>query len=193
MTMRKIVFDIETKNTFHDVGKKDPALLDISLVGIHDSETGYYDSFLEDDLPRLWPILERADLLIGFNSDHFDIPLLDKYYPGDLTRVRSVDIMKEIRNVLGRRIGLDAIAEATLGKAKTGNGLDAIRWFKEGAMDKIRDYCLADVALTKELYDYARSNGFLKYRDFGEIREIPLDTSGWEARERVQMTHTLPF
>ncbi len=75
--MRKITFDIETKNTFEDIGENNPALLDISIVCIHDSETDKYDSFLEDDFDRLWPILESADMLIGFNSDHFDIPLLN--------------------------------------------------------------------------------------------------------------------
>ena len=100
--MRKIVFDIETKNFFNDVGKNDPSLLDIALVAIHDSETDSYSSYLEDELVKLWPILERADMLIGFNSDHFDIPLLNKYYPGDLTKIKSLDILKEIKDSYGR-------------------------------------------------------------------------------------------
>ena len=48
--MRKITFDIETKNFFSDVGKNDPTLLDISVVAIHDSETGEYSAFFEDEL-----------------------------------------------------------------------------------------------------------------------------------------------
>ena len=67
--MKKITFDIETQNTFEDVGSNDPADLDISLVCIHDSETDKYDTFMYDDLDRLWPFLEDADMLIGFNSD----------------------------------------------------------------------------------------------------------------------------
>src|SRR3989344_3979345 len=104
--MRKIVFDIETKNFFPDVGKNDPSLLDISIVAIYDSENDSYSSYLEEELPKLWPILERADMLIGFNSDHFDIPLLNKYYPGDLTKIKSLDILKEIKNTYGRRMRL---------------------------------------------------------------------------------------
>ena len=91
--MRKIVFDIETSNTFFDVGKNDPALLDMSIVCIWDSEADAYSSYLVDELPKLWPIIERADLLIGFNSDHFDIPLLNKYYPGDVTMINRLDIL----------------------------------------------------------------------------------------------------
>ena len=73
--MRKIVFDIETRDTFLEVGSNDPAMLHISVVGVYDYETDSYTSYLEQDLKKLWPILEKADLLIGYNSDHFDIPL----------------------------------------------------------------------------------------------------------------------
>src|SRR3989344_987012 len=99
--MRKIVFDIETKNFFHDVGSADPAKLDIAIVAIYDSETDSYTSYLAEELNKLWPILERADILIGFNTEHFDTPLLNKYYPGDLSKIKSLDILKEIKNSYG--------------------------------------------------------------------------------------------
>ena len=118
--MRKVTFDIETSNFFTDTGSNDPASLSLAVVCIHDSETDAYTSYFEEDLPKLWPILERTDLLIGFNSDHFDIPILNKYYSGDLTRIRSMYLMKEIKKKLGRRIGLNAVAAATLGKKKSG-------------------------------------------------------------------------
>jgi len=139
--MRKITFDIETRNIFSDVGKNDPTLLDISIVGVHDSKTDTYTSYTEEELHILWPLIERADMLIGYNSDHFDIPLLNKYYEGDLTKMRSLDIMKEMYGVMGRRIKLDNVAQTTLGVAKTADGLQAYRWWKEGNVEAIRDYC----------------------------------------------------
>ncbi|MEK7182154.1 MAG: ribonuclease H-like domain-containing protein, partial [Patescibacteria group bacterium] len=186
-------FDIETKNTFEDVGERNPVLLDISLVGIYDSENEKFDSFLEDELDRLWPILEKADSIIGFNSDHFDIPLLNKYYSGDLTKIKSVDIMKDIKKSLGRRIGLDAVAKATLGIGKTGHGMDAIEWWKKGEIDKIRQYCLDDVSITKDVYDFAFQNGHLKYFDGFKIREVLIDTTEWEKKESSGITQTLGF
>jgi hypothetical protein len=191
--MRKIVFDIETRNIFQDVGKNDPTLLDISLVGVWDSETNQYTSYLQEELNQLWPIIEKADVLIGYNSDHFDIPLLNKYYPGDLTKIKSVDLMKEIKNVLGRRMKLDMIAEGTLGINKSGHGLQAITWWKQGEIEKIRQYCLDDVKITKKVYDYAMKHGKLKYKDMGKTISIPLDTSQWEVVEENMLTHTLPF
>ena len=191
--MKKITFDIETRNIFEDVGKADPTLLDLSVVCAYDSETGDYLAYTQEELPNLWPILEKADMLIGYNSDHFDIPILNKYYPGDLTRIKSLDILKEIKNSLGRRIRLDLVAEGTLGRKKTGNGLEAVVWWKNGEIDKIKKYCIEDVKITKELYEYALKNGVLKYKDLSEIREIKLDTSKWEEKENTSINHTLPF
>jgi len=191
--MRKITFDIETKNTFEDAGSNDPADLDLSVVCIHDSETDKYMSFFEEDLKKLWPILEKADMLIGFNSDHFDIPLLNKYYPGDLTKIRSLDILKEVKNSLGRRIKLDTLAIATLGKGKISNGLEAIAWWRNGEKEKVVKYCLEDVKITKEIYEHALKHGVLKYTDNKEVKDIKLDTTHWEKKEDKGLTHTLPF
>ncbi|MEK7184757.1 MAG: ribonuclease H-like domain-containing protein [Patescibacteria group bacterium] len=194
--MRKITFDIETRNIFQDVNSNDPVDLDISVVCIHDSENDRYTSYLQEDFPKLWPILEGADMLITFNGDHFDIPLLNKYYSGDLTKIKSLDLLREVRNVLGRRIKLDTIAEATLGVKKSGHGLEAVEWWKTGEIDKIIKYCIEDVRITKQLYDYAIANGKLKYKDLGiqgVVKDIDLNTSEWEKIDKNSMTFTLPF
>ncbi len=191
--MRKITFDIETKNTFQDVGSNEATDLDISLLCIHDSETDEYDTFMHDDLDRLWPILEQADMLIGYNSDHFDIPLLNKYYHGDLTKIKSLDILKEIKNSTGRRFKLDSVAEATLGINKSGDGLDAIKWWNSGEIDKIKKYCLDDVRITKEVYEYAMKNKKLKYKDkiTHKVIEMDLNTDDWEKKEESGVVQSL--
>lgn len=191
--MRKIVLDIETRNTFQEVGKADPTLLDISVVCIHDSETDMYQSFLQEDLMKLWPILERADILITFNGDYFDIPLLNKYYSGDLAKLKSLDILKEIRKAIGFRVGLNNIAGATLDKGKMGHGLEAIDWWKAGEIDKIIKYCIGDVQITKEVYEYAINNKVLKYKEGDQIIEFNIDTTNWEKKEDTLMTFSLPF
>jgi DEAD/DEAH box helicase domain-containing protein len=191
--MRKIILDIETRNLFQDVGTNDPKDLDISVVCIYDSETDSYKSFLQENLGQLWPILETADMLITFNGDHFDIPLLDKYYPGDLTKIKSLDILKEVKKSLGFRLKLDSIAEATLGKKKSGHGLEAITWWKNGEIDKIIRYCTDDVRITKEVYEYAMKNGVLKYKDGLVLKDIRLDTKNWEAKNDNTMTYSLGF
>ena len=176
------------------MGRPDPATLELTIVCIWDSETNEYSSYLKEELPKLWQILERSDMLIGYNSDHFDIPILNKYYPGDLTRIKSLDLMTEVQNVLGRRLRLDALAQATLNKKKSGHGTDAMEWWAKGQIDKLRKYCLKDVEITKDLYEYALKNGLVKYRDLVDgMRDIKLDTSKWETANTSSMTHTLPF
>ncbi len=190
--MRTVVFDVETKNIFQDVGSNDPADLDISVVCVYDSATDLYTSYLEKDFKKLWPIFEHADILVGFNSDHFDIPLLNKYYHGNLGTIKSVDLLKEIHKSLGRRVKLDNVAEATLGKNKSGHGLEAITWWKQGEIQKIIDYCTDDVKITKELYEYALKNNSLKYKDFGgKILEVKLDTSNWDKKTGNSMNFSL--
>jgi len=191
--MREITFDIETKNFFDEVGGNNPVDLDLALVAIHDSETDSYHSFLEEDLVDLWHILEKSDVLIGFNSDHFDIPLLNKYYPGDLTRIRSIDLMKEVQKILGRRLALNNLAQATLGRGKSGHGAEAVDWWRQGEIDKVRKYCIEDVRLTRELFDHALKNGSWKYRNGPETFELEVDTSDWRNGDSHAMTHTLGF
>ena len=191
--MRTVVFDIETANWITDTGSNDPADLSIAIVCIHDSETDSYSSYLEPELPKLWEVLERTDILVGYNSDHFDIPLLNKYYPGDLTHIKSVDIMKEVHTVLNRRLRLDAIAEGTLGAKKSGDGAQSLQWWRAGEIDKVRQYCLKDVEITKRIFDYAVEHSSIKYRELGTTKEVKLDTSKWLAETGGAMTYSLGF
>lgn len=189
--MRVVTFDIETANWLSDIGSSDPADLTIALVCIHDSETDTYSSYLESELSQMWPILERTDVLVGYNSNHFDIPLLNKYYPGDLTRIKSLDIMQEVHSVIGRRLKLDSIAEGTLGEKKSASGAQSVQWWRAGEIEKVRDYCLKDVEITKKIFDYAVKNHSLKYQELGKAREFKLDTSKWLAPSGGAMTFTL--
>ena len=191
--MRYIVFDLETQNIFTDVGSNDPTALDISVATVYDSETNKYTTATIDNLEILWPIIEQADALVGYNSNHFDIPLLNKYYPGDLTQLKSIDLLEDIKASLGRRLRLDSVAEATVGAKKSADGLAAVRWWHEGKVDEIIKYCEQDVKVTKDVFEYARKNGHVKFKDGARKKEIPLDTSHWEELEEVAMTHSLLF
>ena len=192
--MRAVTFDIESISESAVRGRIDVAEQELTVVAIHDSDTDTYTAYTREELPQLWPIIERADLLIGFNSDTFDIPLLNRYYPGDLSRIRSLDLLSEVAEVLGRRIRLQSLAEATLGKGKAGDGMKAQDWWREGKRDKVKEYCIEDVRLTRALYDYALAHGVLKYKDLREIRDIKLDTSRWlETPAATALTHALPL
>lgn len=193
--MRTITFDIESVSDSLVRGRIDVQEQELTVVAIHDSATDEYSSYFREDLPRLWQTLERADMLIGFNSNTFDIPLLNRYYPGDLSRIRSLDLLAEVQNVLGRRIRLQSLAEATLGKSKTSDGIQAGEWWKDGRKDDVAAYCIEDVRLTRELYEYALEHGVLKYKNMRDVRDIKLDTSLWTRPIAAMpaLTHAFPL
>jgi DEAD/DEAH box helicase domain-containing protein len=179
---------------FADIGKNEPALLDISVVSAYDSLSDTYTTVSIGELEKIWPVFENADALVGYNSNHFDIPLLNKYYSGSLLHIQSIDLLESIRESFGRRVRLDSVAEATLGMNKSGNGLQAITWWKQGEIEKIKKYCRMDVEITKRLFEYALENGKLHIKDGLKRLDIPIDTSHWKPETNdTAMTHSLPF
>lgn len=188
--MRKIVFDIETRNIFQDLGTNKAEDLDISIVGIYDYETAKYESFSQEEFDKMWPYFQNAEQLITFSGEHFDIPLLNKYYKkaglGDLKTIRSLDVLKEIKTQYGRRMKLDQIANGTFGINKSGDGLQAVTWWRQGEVDKIRKYCLDDVKITKDVYEFAMKSKKLMFKEGPFIKEIKLDTKHWEPVAEVK-------
>lgn len=188
--MRKVVFDIETKNIFQDVGSRNPEDLDISVIGLYDYETDKYESFTQEEFPKMWQYFQKAELLITFNGEYFDIPLLNKYYKkegfGDLNEIKHLDIFKEIKNTNGRWLKLDKVAEGTFGIRKSGDGFDAVIWWRQGKVDEIRRYCLDDVKITKNTYDFAIKNKKLMYKEGPFVKEVKLDTKHWEPIPEVK-------
>lgn len=168
---REVVFDIETIGDIQDMSS-----MKVTVVSIYEYENDQYRSFEESELGALWPIFERAERLIGFNSDHFDIPILNRYYAGDLLHFPSLDMLKVVKEVTGRRYKLNDLAKATLQIEKSADGLQAMEWFKEGKLDLIKQYCEQDVKVTKELYDFGRKNKMIYYPTLtGELMPIPVN------------------
>jgi len=168
--MVEIIFDIETQNSFAEVDN-DFKKLKVSVVSLYNTATGEYQSFTESELGKLWPILEHADRIIGYNIEHFDLPVLGNYYLGNLLGLPYLDIMKVVKESLGIRLKLADLAEATLDDVtKSADGLQAIKWWREGKIDEIKKYCEQDVHVTKEIYDFGREHKQLFYKNFkGEV------------------------
>jgi len=161
----KIVLDLETKKSFDDVGgyhnTKD---LGVSVTGVYSYDRDEYRAFRENEMDELKEWLLGADLIIGFNSKSFDFTVLQPYYKNfDLSKLPHLDIMEEVVFSLGHRLKLETIAQATLGRGKSGHGLDAIKYFNAGDWESLEKYCLDDVKITKEIYDYGMSHGYIWY------------------------------
>lgn len=172
---REVVLDIETQNTFQDVGSYNAALLKISLIGCYFYETDTFETFLEEDLVKLWPRLERSDRIIGYNLFGFDYPCMQTYYTGDLMKLPTIDLLKEIEKRIGHRVKLDDVAHATLGVGKSGHGLMAVEYWRKGEIDKLAEYCLQDVRVTRDVYEHALSNHNVCYFDrMGQKQSVPM-------------------
>lgn len=155
-----VVFDVETQNTFRDVNN-DTRKLKVSLASAYNYQTGKVYSFLENELPQLFQLFEQSSLIIGFNSQSFDLVVLNQYYVGDLFKFPHFDILEDVKNQAGHRYPLDDLIKATLNKGKTGHGLQAINLFREGKIKELKQYCEDDVMLTKELFDYGVKYGYV--------------------------------
>ena len=173
------MFDIETADVLAP-GKK-PEDLQLAVVAVYSYPDDVYHAYTEDSLPDLWNLMRNVDTLIGFNSNHFDLPLLNKYAPMNLkNEYASIDLLESVQQSLGRRIRLDWIANGTLGTEKSGDGLQSVEWWRQGQVEKVKQYCIDDVRITKEIFDHAFAHEELQYSDLGSVHTIPIDTSVWK-------------
>jgi DEAD/DEAH box helicase domain-containing protein len=188
MSLKKIVLDLETQKSFEEVGGRGKNhLLKISVCVVYDYTTDKYTSYEEHEIGKLAPILQTADQIIGYNIIDFDFEVLQPYLNFKIHEIPALDLLTEIDKVLGHRIKLESVAQGTLGSGKSGSGLEAILYYKNGRMDLLKKYCTDDVKITKQVYDYAIKNQKLLYKDFFTTREIPLKIS--EAQPRIGVMH----
>lgn len=169
-----VYFDLETQRSFGDVGgsaHKDKMGMSVGVT--YSTETGRYHIFNEESVAELVEQLIKADLVVGYNHVQFDYPVLQAYTIYDLaTQTVNCDMMLDIEEILGHRLKLDAVAQASLNASKTADGLDALKWWQlyKKTDDlthvlKIAEYCCYDVKVTKEVYEFGLKHGIVKYAD----------------------------
>lgn len=187
-----LILDLETKFTFRQYDK--PKKLGVSVAAVFDYSDNLTKVFLEKELSKLFPLLENASYIIGYNVKSFDIPVLQGYYPGKVENFSLFDILDDIKEKIGRRLALNDIIFATLGKKKTGHGLLAIEYYKQGEWEKLKRYCLDDVLLTKELFEYGVKNGKIFYLNEKGKVGVEVDWQKYlQATKGNDLPLTLPF
>ncbi len=187
-----IVLDLETKHTFREFN--DPAKLGVTVVAIYDYAKKEPLVFTEKEITALFPYLENCSYVIGYNIDSFDLPVLQNYYPGKLSSLMSFDILSDIKKLIGRRLALNDLITVTLNKKKTGHGLMAIDYYKEGRFDELKKYCMDDVLLTKELFEYGVEHGEIYYlNEKGKVKITVNWKKYLESSGSNQVSLTLPF
>lgn len=175
-----LVLDLETQKSFKEIGKSKVdslAKLKISVAGVYDYLTNEYRTYEEREMMELEKRLQTADFIIGFNIRRFDFPVLAPYLLFPVERLPVLDLLDDIEKARGHRASLDSVARATIKQGKSGDGAEALVLFKEGRMDELKKYCLDDVRLTKEVYEYGCREGkilFISSWDF-KTYEVPVN------------------
>jgi len=187
-----LVLDLETKHTFREFSEAEK--LGITVLAVYDYASERLYTYVESEVPKVFPLLENCSCIIGFNVKSFDLAVLKPYYAGNIETFPVFDILDDIREKLGRRLALNDLISATLGKKKTGHGLMAIDMYREGRIEELKQYCADDVELTKQIFDYGVKHGEIYYQN--ELGKIPIRVEWGEYMEdsgKNETPLTLPF
>jgi DEAD/DEAH box helicase domain-containing protein len=159
-----VYFDLETQKSAEEVGGWHKVRDMRMSVGVtYSTSRGGYRIYGEKTVDELITELQRADLVIGFNILRFDYEVLHGYTILDLRQVPTLDLMVELEKTLKHRLSLDSIAKSTFGAEKTADGWQALRWFREGKLLEIAEYCCYDVKITKLVHEYGAAHRQLFY------------------------------
>lgn len=172
-----VFFDLETQKSSEEVGGwANARLMKVSLGVTYSTTRGTYEIYGHWRVNELAEELRRADLVVGYNIAGFDYEVLAGHHPFfDPAQVRTLDLLWDVQKVVPHRLSLDAIATATLGIEKTGDGLQALRWFREGKLMEIAEYCCYDVKITRLVYEYGREHHQVHYTDrYGRRLTVPV-------------------
>lgn len=173
-----VYFDLETQRTANDAGgwgKK--AAMGMTVGVTYSTRLGRYTIYDEKRVHELVEQLQRADLVVGYNVINFDFEVLMGYTVIDLAHsVPTLDLMVDLEGKIGYRIGLDSVAQSTIGCGKTADGLDAIKWWRQGRKLDVARYCCFDVKVTRLVHEHGMVSGSVFYHDrLGKKQQVPVD------------------
>jgi DEAD/DEAH box helicase domain-containing protein len=174
---KPLFFDLETQKSFDEVGgRQNLRQLRMSVAITYDSFTGQFCDYHEADVQKLVKQLQSAELVVGYNIISFDYEVLRAYTMERLETIPTVDMLRDIYQQLGFRVSLDSVAGATIGVKKSADGLEAIRWFRQGEIDKLLSYCRQDVQITRQVYEYGQQKGHVLFWDRnGQKRRVQVN------------------
>jgi DEAD/DEAH box helicase domain-containing protein len=164
--MNLVFFDLESQNLFQDVGgRENIEKLRVACAVTWSTQTNDFSVYWEKDVPALIEELKSATKVIGFNLRGFDYLVLQPYAPEmRFASLPTLDMLLDLQRILGFRVSLDSVASASLGANKTADGVQSVEWFRAGELNKVAEYCKADVDVTRRVYEFGRDNGHIFYR-----------------------------
>jgi DEAD/DEAH box helicase domain-containing protein len=153
-------------------GRANASKLGMAAAVTFNTAMNAYHRYTESRARELINELKASDLVVGFNVLEFDYHVLRGYTSESLAALPTVDMLEHLMRRLGFRPSLDSVAAATLRVTKSADGLQAVRWYRQGQMDKVLEYCQKDVELTKRLYEYGKQSKRVYYWDKSFQRQV---------------------
>lgn len=152
----------------------------ISTICAWDSAADRGRVFCRDNWDAFAHLTAVADVLVSFNGLRFDNRVLRASLGLGHLNEKSYDLKWEAQLAAGldpeeRASGfsLEKLCQVNVGLGKTGDGANAPIAWQRGEVGSVVDYCLADVRLTRRLWDRMRHNGGLRDpRDPGRFLEM---------------------
>lgn len=164
--MVEIYLDTETQRVADEVqgGWDNIRAFGLSVAVTWDASSGFREWY-EPDAGRLIGELRAFDRIVTYNGLRFDFAVLSAY--GDVRELqkKSLDLLQDLKRRLGFRVSLQNLAQATLGRAKTASGLEAVKWWRSGdpaLRQRVVEYCRMDVDILREIVAHGRREGFVK-------------------------------
>ena len=195
-----IYFDLETKYSADEVGGwGNIEDMGMSVGVIWDNSDNQFHVYIEHQIQEMVDHFYRATQIVGFNHIGFDYRVVAGVHHSDahqrsqlytkLAGLNNFDMLFELKKLLGHRLKLESIARPTLGTGKSADGMQALKWYKEGKLDKIIDYCKVDVEVTRDIHRFALEHGKLLYDSKLGIKTVNVEWKlGKEKKAPQQMS-----
>lgn len=140
-----------------------------SAIAIYDSRDNWMYLYDDHSIEAAARHLEAADVVVGYCSEKFDIPVIEGLAHRRLRLKSSYDIYVELVRTyaaIGKRgqkgdFTLDAMCKRNLGRGKIDHGSNAKQLAASGQWGKLFNYCADDVHLTYDLFQKIRLDGGL--------------------------------
>ena len=164
-----IIYDLEIQNLVpprngsllpdfsYCSGWTDYVGMGLACLALYDCVRQEYHVFDEFNLDDIQKRFDKTDLVVGFNILKFDNNIL-RAYDLKIQDSKCYDLLPEIARAAGtpndfKGLSLNAICEANFKAGKTGDGADAPKLYQTKNFGSLFNYCMADVRLTKKLFD----------------------------------------
>ncbi len=195
-----LYFDLETKYSADEVGGwGNIEDMGMSVGVIWDNSDKQFHVYIEHQIQEMVDHFYRATQIVGFNHIGFDYRVVAGVHHSDahqrsqlytkLAGLNNFDMLFELKKLLGHRLKLESIARPTLGTGKSADGMQALKWYKEGKLDKIIEYCKVDVEVTRDIHRFALEHGKLLYDSKLGIKTVNVEWKlGKEKKAPQQMS-----